>query len=437
MKKLSLLTIPCIILLVSCYPKAELTKRYKSFILSENDSIIKKYIEVNAYLIEKDKVEKPKPKTIFDLSPQGQAALIREISYKETGTDKLLAALKNNLSSKTTNSDDIIDDSQFERRIVLSIKNTSHIPADRIQRITITLFIDTIVQMKSCDKLTTAYQTLDLGKTNYTSTQNAEITGNASIGAGRTGSTVSNNDTIHTTSNSGAGFSGKLSATHTYSEEVLLKQRIVALNSSLTDNTLSFYQESIAGIDLTGNTLIDITFRIKDVESAITYAFLNLVKNDTINDSSKIEVNETKLIYPNLKKDVKADVKFEADYRKVTKHDETISESDDSVILYYGKATNSQVLLIPKNLLKPNLYILASANDKDKMPVQIKNPASITSGDLLFNSYDEARDFLLWLKSKYIDSKIKKEIIIGKNKYVVTMPDKFTTINNIIIYPFN
>jgi hypothetical protein len=437
MKRLFFIIITFTVILASCRTKAELTKRYNSIALSENDSIIKKYIKVNAYLIEKEKVEKATPKTIFDLSPQGQAALIREISNKETGTDKLLAGLKCNLSSKAISSDDIIDDSQFERRIVLSIRNTSHIPADRIQRISITLSVDPVVKMISCDKLTTAYQTLDLGKTDYSSTQNAEVTGNAAIGAGTTGTVTNNKDTFTTTANTNAGISGKLSSSNSYSEEVLLKQRIVALNSSLTANTLSFYQEGISGMDLTGNILIDITFRITDVEPAIVYSFLNLAKNETFNDSSSIEVNETKLIYPNLTNDVNAEIKFEADYRKVTKHDETISESDDSVILYYGKSTNSNVVLIPKNMLKPKLYILTSADDKDKMPIKIKNPSNIGSSELLFNSYNDARDFLLWLKSKYNDTKNKKEITIGSKKFVVTMPDKFTTINNIIIYPFN
>jgi len=215
MKKLLIVALLVAIIVASCFPKGKLTKRYNTISLIENKDTINKYVKVNAYFIEEDKAETQKPKTIFDLSPQAQAAIIREISKKETATDKFISALNNTLSSKTINTDDIIDDSQIEKRIVISIRNTSHMPADRISRITITLDFDKenkTVRILSCDKLITAYQTLDLGKTNYTSAQNAEVSGNASIGAGTTGTVTNNKDTFTTTANTNAGISGKLSA---------------------------------------------------------------------------------------------------------------------------------------------------------------------------------------------------------------------------------
>lgn len=62
---------------------------------------IYKNIEVNAYVIEKEKIESPKYKTIFDLSPNAQAALITELSKRESATDKFISVLTCHLSSES------------------------------------------------------------------------------------------------------------------------------------------------------------------------------------------------------------------------------------------------------------------------------------------------------------------------------------------------
>ncbi len=421
MKKLFLVTLSIAIVLASCcVAKSTLTKRYKSIKLIENNDTIGKYVKVSAYLIEKEKVDEQKPKTIFDLSPQAQSSIIKEISKKETGTSKFIAVLTDSLSFKPIKkTDDIINDYQIERRIVISVINKSHIPADRISRIKITLAFDKKnLKILSCDKLITAYQTLDIGKTNYTSTKNAEIVGNASIGAGtKSINVLSNQDTIGASAETNAGFSGKLSSTRSYSEEVLLKQRIISLNTELDKNKLSFYQEGISGIDLTGNILADVKLEFIDLNVDKVYSFTNLKTGDKFNEPSLIKVNDKTIIYPNLSKDknvgVKVSVSYEADFRKVIKNHETISESDDSVKLYYGAQSNKDSLVIPRTILMPALYKISLKGDSEHLPIQINFPNG--SNELLFYSYNEAKDFLLWMISKF--DKNKKEIPIGDSKF--------------------
>jgi hypothetical protein len=449
MKKIFFITIAIIIIFSSCgaLKKGKLTRRYKSITLIENEDTINKYVNVFGYLVEKESAELQKPKTVFDLSPQAQAAIIREISNKETGTGKFITALTDSLAFRTIKkSDDIIDNTQVERRIVLSIINTSHIPADRISRIKIKLDFDSAeVKILSCDKLITAYQTLDLGKINYTSTQNAEVSGNATIGAGISATKVLNNqDTIGITAGTTAGFSGKLSANRSYSEEVLLKQRIVLLNTSLKKNQISFYQEGASGIDLTGNILADVKLDLVKKGVKIVYSFSGLKTENKFNDPSSIKVSKKTIIYPDLNKDVRVKIEFEADYRQVTKNRDhrTISESDDRVKLYYGNVINKDTLVIPYKILLPRLYKLSLVGDTKHAPVQINIP-SIASGPLLFNSYKEAEDFLLWLKAKFkgktdvkTDDQTLKEIVCGSNpSFIVAMPNTYT-MQEIEIRPF-
>jgi hypothetical protein len=435
MKKILMTTLSLAILMSSCSFSGRLTKRYKSIDIIADDTFILKNIGVNAYVIEKES-DAPKSKNIFDLSPKAQAALITELGKKESTTDKFLLGLTNNLSSKSNSSTEIIDYSQFEKRIVISVRNKSHMPADRISKINVSLDIDSEVKMLSCNKLTTEYQTLDLGKLNYSNTQNAELTGNASIEAGSEATATGDKTTGKVIGKTGAGLTGKISASRSFSEEVLLKQRMVVLNAAISQNKLSLYQDGVSGLDLTGNILADVTLGIDNLKVEKVYSISELLKNEVLNDATNIKVNEKIIIYPNITSDVKAIISFEADYRHVIKRHKTISESDDKVKLYYGKVTNSVAeAIIPKSKIQPKLWKLTFTNDLIKLPIQIKSPAAVGSGDLLFNSINEARDFVLWLKTKFDDR--QKTITISSQGFILTMPTSFTTIQNIEILPYN
>lgn len=436
MKKIIIFTLTNAILISSCNYSGKLTKRYKSIEIIKDDTFIQDNIEVNAYVIEKEKSDPPKSKNIFDLSSKAQAALISEVSKKESTSANFLLTLTNNLSAKNNNPTEIIDYSLFEKRIVISIRNKSHFPADRISKIKITLDIGSEVKMLSCNKLTTEYQTLDLGKLNYSNSQNTELTGNANIESGSEATVTGDNSTGKVTGKAGAGITGKTSANRSFSEEVFLKQRMVVLNATISKNKLSLYQESISGLDLTGNILADVTLGIEDIKVEKIYSFSELLKNEALNEAKNIKVTEKIIIYPNITNDVKATISFESDFRKVFKNDKTISESDDKVKLYYGKATKSDTeIIIPKSKILPKLWKLTFTNDSGKLPLQIKSPTAVGSGDLLFNSIFEARDFVFWLKTKYNDS--KNTLTIGSQSYILIMPSTFLTIQNIEIYPYN
>jgi|GEM_PF-4306743 len=422
MKKIFIFLSISTTILLSCNYSGHITKRYKSVSLVESNEKINKMIAVDAYIIEKKDSVSAKPKTIFDLSPKAQAVLIENICKKEAQPDNLIDKLTKVLSSKSDHSADIIDYSQFEKRIVVSIRNNSHMPADRISKITVTLDLGQDVKMLSCNRLATEYQTIDFGKLDYSNSLSTEGSGNITLGSGSSGKT-------------GAGLSEKVSTNRAFSEEVLLKQRTVVLNVSIKENKLSLHQEGLSGIDLTGNIIADMTIGIKNLKVERVYSFSNL-KNDTINSKPQnVTVNESFVIYPNLNDDIKANISFEADYRHVIKGDKTISESDDKVELLYGQVTNpNSEVIIPKNKIQPKFWKLVLNDDTTMTPIQIQSPSISCPVDLLFNSFDMARKFMVWLKLKYDDS--KKEMQIGKD-YTLQMPSSFKTIKNIDISLYN
>lgn len=427
-----LISIMLVFVISSCNFSGKLTKRYKSIDVQENKKI-DTFIDVNAYVMDKEKKSINKPKNIFDLSPRAQAALITELSQKENTSDKLISALRNNISSNSINIQKLVDYTQFEKTLVLSIRNKSHQPADRIAKIKITLAFPENVKILSCDRLITQYQTFDMGGLFYSNTQSGEVSGNLSLGSGNETTTTNDKTTGITTGSGEIGVNGKWSASRTFSEEVLLRQRVVALNAAIKgDTALSFYQDGISGIDLTGNIMADIIFEVKNKKVEKVYYFKNLFKGDTANVTEKITVEEKLLIIPGDNEDIKATVTFDADYRHVkNKRGKTISEADDRIIMYHGESSGTEETIVPVELIKPYLWKLTV--DPVAVPIQIQKNG--VGGALLFDSYDEAKSFVDWLKKSEFDHP-KQGLSISKDYAIVLPPGSSGNFGNVIIKAF-
>lgn len=435
MKKILCITLACVLLLSSCNFSGKLTRRYKKIAYSHNNSFISDNVEVNAFVLDKDKAT-PASKSIFDLSPKAQAALIAEVSKKEAATDPFIAGLVKSLLAKTNTASEVIDYSQFDRKIVVSVRNTGHQPADRIAKINVGIDLGSTAKVKlaSCSRLSTEYQNLDLGKLNYSNTQSGELGAKITGGVNSEAGIEAGGVTANVKPNLSGEINGKLNASRSFSEEVLLKQRMVALNASISENKLSLYEEGVSGIDLTGNIIADVTLGVEDLAVDKVFSFGDLLKADnSLNDAAALKVNEKLIIYPNLTSDVTATVSFSADYRYVVSGDKTISEADDKVNLYYGNYLYTRpTILIPQSKLKPKLWIISFEDVAGGLPVQIKSPVATGAGELVFNSFNDARDFANWLKAKYTAG-----LKVGAQQYEVTMPTGFTSLLKIIVKPYS
>ncbi len=436
MKNLILLSIIAGLLFPGCRTKSKLTKRYKSFEIINSDSWIKKNIEVNAYFIEEEKKSSSNnPKTIFDLTSNGQATLIQELGKKDSTSSLLLKHIKQDLTNQKKSTNSVIDYTQFRKRLIVSIRNKRYSPGDRISKINITFKLKPNVKILSCDKLITDFQILELGKLNYSNTQSAELNGNIGTENSIEKSVNQDNSSEITRNSTSLGGNGKLSATQSFSEEVLLQKRKVALNVSINDNELTIYQESLRGNDLTGNVIADILFEItEDVEVSKIYSFSNLMTKNVFNAPDKIKVSEKRIFYPDISTGIEADISFEASIRHIEKNHDTEPEFDDVVQLYYGKASNiAPEVLVPKSKTQPYLWFLTVQEKSIELPVQVISPSSPNPGDIIFDSYSQAQEFLIWLKTIQKDL---KGLQFG-NKYYLKMPNNTSKINDIKITAYN
>lgn len=464
-------------LLNACSFSGHLTRRYSGMTPIKIDTI-GKCVGINSYAIEKEKPAAPSKKTIFDLTSEAQKELIKQIGINETLSNNIVKNIASSLSlAPTPNSSNlnIVDVTVFTKTLVITTKNLLHFPADRISKININLKFDDRIKLLSCNKITTDYQLIDIGKLNYSNSNSAELTGNLSSGltsvvgstgslanemtntlingtnTTNTGNNVSKNTNGSTSTNTDTGvnsqgLTGKLSASRSFAEEVLLKQRIVTLSASITDNTLSLYQDGISGVDLTGNIITDIVFDgnsgKQDIATDTYFSIGDLTNKDNVfNDAAKLKITETIVSYFNFKEDITATISFDADYRHVVSGDKTITESDDKIQLLYGSTTPKQgtkpqtLTILRANQLNPKFWSLKlSDTTKSKIPVKISSKTGNTT-ELMFNSLAEIKDFIFWLKAKFVTQKdTNGETYMDiANGYKLIMPKGFNTIDELQI----
>jgi len=447
MKQLLAFSIIMAVFLSACTNTGKLTRRYKSVEYSTTQEMTN-MVTVSAFINDKEKEEPPKPRVIIDaLAPQGQKAYLTALAAKESATDKYLASITSTFAAKE-NATELLDYTKIEKRINLSVENIKPQFGNRVVKLRVRIKFDPqVIRLKGCDKLVTQYQTVELGKLNYSNTSGFE--GNANVGAGygavigTTGSntgkgtvadersgegyktstgtedtwTGGNSNTL--TSTGSVGASAKYTGSRSFAEEVMLRQRIVAITASINNNTLSLYQESISGIDLTGTVFADVVLGSDEKNIAVqrAFSFTDLyAKDGSALTPDKVKVRETRIRYHNLTGDITAELSYDADYREITKGASTISESDDRIKLQSGSVPARTITLLKAEHLRPKMWILA-ASVVPKLPVSIQG--TYGSGDLIFTSYSDALSFLRWLRKQTFmaDGSIKV------SDYTLTLPN--------------
>jgi len=401
--QLAIAILLCGYLLSSCGNTAKLTRRYQSvhYYQYSNDSI--KYdIGVNGFAFEPEGSKQPSEKNVFDLSPQGQKELIKVLGDKGSKPDDFLNRLPRTLTTQKKDPVAIADHTKFSKRLVFSVQNLSVCEADRISKVSITLRIsDPNIRIVSFDKLLTKYESVDVGKTNFSNTTNLGISGNAVAGlpADTSASAAAGQPGF------GYGISANASDSRTYAEEVRLKQRFVSLSGYVTPNSVNLYEESVSGIDLSGNIIADISLEYRNNNATkLVYEFNDLIKDNVYAKPDSVGISEQYILSPNLQNDIRMSFEYTGTLRHVITGDQSISESDDDILLRRGTAMGrDSITIIPKVELDAKIWEIAKGGDI----LQISSPLANPFGNLFFDSFEQAKQFLFWLK------KSKQQVLAG------------------------
>lgn len=411
--KISLIGLLLILFFSSCRtPK--LTNRYK--VKSDTTGFMAKYVDVKGYALSIPAVAKvvATPLTSLNFTEKGQKALIEELSKNVKEPDKLIKLLGTSLiEEKEAAAPSITYKTKFSKRLVLSVRNKSAYPEDRISKIEVNL-TGTPAQFKflGCDKIATEYQTVDQGKLTFKNNISGEI--NAGLTSGVSGtakrtSKIANPKTGDTadfettgTTNNTASLGGKLGFNSEFTEEANLRQRYVSLSGSITASEASFYQESIGGIDLSGNIIADVEFELYPGNQATWtfYKFDSLFRKSSPVRYDSILIKRSYTIIPNIPvatSTIDLNLSYHVVFRKVIDGGKTTIEGDDKIeFVKLDTVKNNSVILINRDEVIPKRW---SIKDAVAHYLIISPTANYLDGTpLYFQNYKDAQDFLDWIK---------------------------------------
>jgi hypothetical protein len=319
------------------------------------------------------------PKTLLNLAERGQASAVAALASRTNTVPDFLAGLATPLETPAP-LPFAIDRRKVRRRIVLSVRHQQLTLADRVLSLRVTITVDSPgARFLALDKLTTRYETADLGK--VTTTNQAGFTG--SLGVTRTTESANGGDKTTVAAAPSLG----LSASRTVAEEVLLKQRYIGASGELSESTATILLEGVPGIDLSGNTLADIDFELPaDTTSwRVIAAIEDLVEKDgKVQCPSYATLRYVPVLLP-FARDYGAHVAVDYIVRHVVSGAETLSEGDDTIQLLQGSASGSDLVLIGKRDISSILWTVYVKGEV----LRISNLAKPTRrGEIVDSTFD-------------------------------------------------
>lgn len=351
---------------------------------------------------------------IKDLSDHGQSTLVEKLDAslqrkpdKQTHT-KLLDAIGMSATKSAAAGDTIghASATTLKRTLVVNVMSNKHLqPGDRLQNVTITVtprnasFI--AFSNAKTESVTTEFGTI---------TQTTERSVDATLSPTLTGAIVG---------------TGELTASSSTSKEAQGKviEAITPLNLNIDGKALTIQKQANSHIDISGNTIVSVTLSVDpDVSSekttwtAFTASSVNLVtKGALISDcAAPTETTETKpactisgalTTYLDdetlFKQGVLADIAVSATTRLVRSGANTITETDDDIILVDTESSpTAPQVLIPRNAIVGEKYMVIGSSSTHRCPVKVGVKPFPGTYPLLLQDKDGAKQVTLWLKSK-------------------------------------
>ncbi len=332
--EMSMARIGLLLLLIAiggaCTPTPEITRRYAQFD-GGVEPVQNRHVAASAFVM-------PVPAAASDLairqlSDRGQGAVISALTSGASGKDDVLhyAGLKRRKSDK------IEDRTLVKRRVVLSISKTDCAisSADRIEQLRSRIAsISSGVTIESWNRFSTEHETVDLGKVSLEKTFEATVEGK--VGTPEKAAVA-------------AHLLGTARDTRTLTEELSLRERRIKITGTLAPDRrwAETYQQGSVGIDLTGNSTLDLTLKMPaadDGELKHTLRF-TLSAGGRRLAPKDVGFRVRKLLLPELAKNAATGkveavtCKISGSYRlrRVLYGQSTIMEGDDHVRFIHGE----------------------------------------------------------------------------------------------------
>jgi hypothetical protein len=391
------LTLVAAVMLSTSCTSPQLTRRYAAAEFPPGETAS---TEVALSLFAMDVPAASTQTTVLSLGERAQAALIKELSTKVTDARALLNALASPIT-KPTPPERVIDRTIVDRRVIMSIDNQSLRPSTRIHKATIILSLETPAgatssvtpaAFKSWSQFTTKYQTVNLGSVTFT--QGNEV----GLGVKAAPPQI---PTLEGT--------GQVRATRNMEESLSIHPRYVETTGVLTPKEARLVQEGAFGIDLSGNMIVDVTISVGS-PAAGDHDFIDIFTFARLFDPTgkpnpagtiEIDTQTIKFVKATACQPVQAKAELRATLRQVQGGDQTLMEGDDKALYPQIIATMQHqdkergFELVPAEALRVSVWYIANARPSRLHVTR----ASGHEEALFFGSFDEANEFLLYLRA--------------------------------------
>lgn len=418
-----MLALILILILPACGYQKNLTGRYKTAVVVPLPNF-QDVVQVKGYFWESPAVKPPAPFRPVNLSNEAQVRLIRELGADVDDGDKLLKLLGTPIITASGVEPSVINHCHFSKRLVLSVRNVNPRPENRISKLEINVVSPPRagIVFTSCDKVVTEYQSIDQGKLTFKNTISGELSAGTEIGP--SGSLERNYKEIRDNGKTAdtafvkaiTGASGKASAAAKLAfnrelyEEANVKQRYVSLSASVNDGSISFYQESVAGIDLSGTIISDIEFDIP-ITHQITEHFYQFETTDKDQAFLARDKVKYKMIYETYAdpiyraNDVRLNLNYSGVFRRVVNGGKTMIEGDDNIEFLQGEYTfPNSITLLRSQEMTPHKWFIQFANSDQLKIGRTQNAPANTLKNIYFRDYFSAKSILDWIQGTNLGS---------------------------------
>jgi len=347
----------------------------------KNDS--EKLLSVNAFVLEPSATAS---KTVYDLSPEGQAAIVEALNSKTKTSAELMSALASPIK-ETGVPASIKGNKVWKKRIVLNILKTDKELANRVQQILFTLDIPASLKEQvsfiSWDKIATETQSIDLGK----------ITSGSTIGA-------SFSPEITMAGKLQGVSAGSASVSKTFNEEKSFTAKFAGLNAALVSaDKFQVYRQAMPNENISGNIVVELTMKSKNAKEYTVYAFKGLYSGSSVeNDQTKVVLERTLIIRPDFgtNEEVPINLSYSYRYRSIKQAARTEPEYDDSIqYTDVDVVENDKFKIFDKEEVAGPTTWEISANGKTLHIYKAGNPSAEA---LIFENFNDAQQFLNWIK---------------------------------------
>jgi hypothetical protein len=384
-----------LLILCGCFSSGpQLVRRYKA-VKPANGEIVRSIPELGgAQQMDLSVISIPldPPGTIKlkDLSDKGQSAYIEQLAKWSKSPDELRAALSQPIEEPKLST----DATKSSRKIVITVSKDSsasgrYRPADRLEWTKVTIKpLDSCFKFQNWSLLQTDYSTIDLGKVTYS----------------RTGTLFGSFGLISPpTLPVGLSASTQASRSATAGEEIALKRRYEAITPIMRPDSVEIIREGNQWIDLTGNTVFDVTIVYDYHKQGCATLQDPIVQSVKLFDQksgtallpSEASLSEAEMRYFAAADPMKVSATLKCIDRVVLKGTKSNNEADHNISYLWCGAART-IDLIPGEDLNNTLWGLKTVDDQN--PVVIRG-ANIDRHTILFSSYEMADQVRLWFSA--------------------------------------